>query len=144
MHRFLKLFSANFYFSINKNLKVVMLDKIRKNWKTILIVILMVFGLNKCTQSCNRQIKIDEQTFEIKQLDSTLQEKNSEIVSLKRDTSDYLNRIRMYDKFGKQTDEYIRQRNYTDSLNAINSAKQKAQTEELIRQNRKLLNNKNK
>lgn len=121
-----------------------MLDKIRKNWKTILIVILMVFGLNKCTQSCNRQIKIDEQTFEIKQLDSTLQEKNSEIVSLKRDTSDYLNRIRMYDRFGKQTDEYIRQRNYTDSLNAINSAKQKAQTEELIRQNRKLLNNKNK
>ena len=121
-----------------------MLDKIRKNWKTILIVILMVFGLNKCTQSCNRQIKTDEQTFEIKQLDSTLQEKNSEIVSLKRDTSDYLNRIRMYDKFGKQTDEYIRQRNYTDYLNAINSAKQKAQTEELIRQNRKLLNNKNK
>ena len=50
----------------------------------------------------------------------------------------------MYDKFGKQTDEYIRQRNYTDYLNAINSAKQKAQTEELIRQNRKLLNNKNK
>ena len=111
-----------------------MLDKTRKNWKTILIVILIVFGLNKCTQSCNRQIKIDEQTFEIKQLDSTLQEKNSEIFSLKRDTSDYLNRIRMYDKFGKQTDEYIRQRNYTDYLNAINSAKQKAQTEELIRQ----------
>ena len=121
-----------------------MLDKIKKNWKIILIVILMVFGLNKCTQSCNRQIKIDEQIFKIEQLDSALQEKNSEIVSLKRDTSDYLNRIRMYDKFGKQTDEYIRQRNYTDYLNAINSAKQKAQTEELIRQNRKLLNNKNK
>ena len=49
----------------------------------------------------------------------------------------------MYDKFGKQTDEYIRQRNYSDSLNAVNSAKQKAQTEELIRQNRALLNKKN-
>ena len=115
-----------------------MLDKFKKNWKTILIVILIVFCLDKCTQSCNRQIKIDEQTTKIEQLDSTLQEKNSEIVSLKRDTSDQLNRIRMYDKFGKQTNEYIRQRNHTDSLNAINSAKQKAQTDELIRQNREL------
>lgn len=121
-----------------------MLDKIKKNWKIILIVILIVFGLNKCTQSCNRQTKIDKQKVKIEQLDSTLQDKNSEIVSLKRDTSDYLNRIRMYDKFGKQTDEYIRQRNYSDSLNAVNSAKQKAQTEELIRQNRALLNKKNK
>lgn len=121
-----------------------MLDKIKKNWKTILIIILVIFGLNKCTQSCSRQIKIDEQTIKIEQLDSVLQEKNSEIVSLKRDTCDYLNRIRMYDKFGKQTDEYIRQRNYTDSLNAINSEKQKAQTDELIRQNRELLQKSNK
>ena len=63
---------------------------------------------------------------------------------MKRDTSDYLNRIRMYDKFDRQTDEYIRQRNYADSLNAANTAKQKAQTDELIRQNRELLNKKNK
>ena len=117
-----------------------MLDKIKNNWKIILIAILMLFSLNKCTQSCNRQIKINEQTIKIEQLDSTLQAKNDEIISLKRDTTDYLNRIRMYDKFGKQTDEYIRQRNHTDSLNAINSAKQKAQTDELIRQNRELLN----
>ena len=121
-----------------------MLDKIKKNWKTILIIVLTLFSLNKCTQSCNRQSKIDKQNVKIEQLDSTLQEKNSEIVSLKRDTSDYLNRIRMYDKFGKQTDEYIKQRNRTDSLNAANSAKQKAQTDELIRQNRELLNRKNK
>lgn len=129
---------------INKNIKPTMLDKIKKNWKTILIIVLILFSLNKCTQSCNRQSKIDKQNVKIEQLDSTLQEKNSEIVSLKRDTSDYLNRIRMYDKFGKQTDEYIKQRNRTDSLNAANSAKQKAQTDELIRQNRELLNRKNK
>ena len=129
---------------LNKNLKTTMLDKIKKNWKNILIIILTIFSLNKCSHSCNKQIKIDEQTTKILQLDSTLQEKNYEIISLKRDTSDYLNRIRMYDKFGKQTDEYIRQRNYTDYLNAINSAKQKAQTEELIRQNRELLQKSNK
>lgn len=121
-----------------------MLDKIKKNWKIIFIVILILFGLNKCTQSCNRQSKINEQATKIEQLDSILQEKNSEIVSLKRDTTEYLNRIRLYDKFGKQTDEYIRQRNHTDSLNAVNSAKQKAQTDELIRQNRELLKNKNR
>lgn len=129
---------------LNKNLKTTMLDKIKKNWKNILIIVLILFGFNKCTQSCNRQTKIDKQTVNIEQLDSTLKEKNSEITSLKRDTSDYLNRIRMYDKFGKQTDEYIKQRNYTDSLNAANTAKQKAQTDELIRQNRELLNKKNK
>ena len=129
---------------LNKNLKTTMLDKIKKNWKNILIIVLILFGFNKCTQSCNRQIKIDDQTVNIEQLDSTLKEKNSEITSLKRDTSDYLNRIRMYDKFGKQTDEYIKQRNYTDSLNAANTAKQKAQTDELIRQNRELLNKQNK
>ncbi len=123
---------------------MIMLDKIKKNWKIILIVILLLFGLNKCTQSCNRQTKIDEQTTKIEQLDSALQKKNSEVVSLKRDTSDYLNRIRMYDKFGKETNDYIRQRNHTDSLNAVNIARQKAQTEELIRQNRELLNKKNK
>ena len=121
-----------------------MLDKLKKNWKNILIIVLILFGLNKCTQSCNRQTKIDEQTVKIKQLDSTLQEKNSEIISLERDTSDYLYRIRMYDKFDRQTDEYIRQRNYADSLNAANTAKQKDQTDELIRQNRELLNKKNK
>ena len=123
---------------------MIMLDKIKKNWQIILIVILLLFGLNKCTQSCNRQTKIDEQTTKIEQLDSALQKKNSEVVSLKRDTSDYLNRIRMYDKFGKETNDYIRQRNHTDSLNAVNIARQKAQTEELIRQNRELLNKKNK
>ena len=114
-----------------------MLEKIKRNWKIILIVILFIFGLNKCTQSCNRQIQIDEQTKKINQLDSALNSKISETESLKRDTCDYLNRIRMYDKFGKQTDEYIKQRNHTDSINAVNLAKQKAQTDALINQLKK-------
>lgn len=121
-----------------------MLDKIKHNWKNILIFILLIFGLNKCTQSCNRQTTIDKQTKTILTLDSTLTSKNSEITALKRDTCEYLNRIRMYDKFGKQTDEYIRQRNRTDSINAVNSARQKAQTDELIKQNRELINKTNK
>ena len=41
--------------------------------------VLILFGFNKCTQSCNRQIKIDDQTVNIEKLDSTLKEKNSEI-----------------------------------------------------------------
>ena len=121
-----------------------MLDKIKHNWKNILIFILLIFGLNKCTQSCNRQTTIDEQTKTILTLDSTLTSKNSEITVLKRDTCEYLNRIRMYDKFVKQTDEYIRQRNRTDSINAVNSARQKLQTDELIKQNRELINKTNK
>ena len=115
-----------------------------KNWKIVALVILILFALNKCTQSCNRANKIDKLSKEIVTKDSIIEVKENQVKALVRDTTDYANQIRMYSKFGKQTDEYIRQRNHTDSLNAINSAKQKAQTEELIRQNRALLNKKNK
>ena len=68
--------------------------------------------------------------------------KENQVKALVIDTTDYANQIRMYSKFGKQTDEYIRQRNITDSINAINAAKQKAQTDALIKQIKKQSNEK--
>ena len=117
-----------------------MLNKIKKNWKNILLVIFALFSLNKCTQSCNRASKIDTLNTEIIIRDSIIKDYDIRVKNLERDTIDYLNQIRMYTKFGKQTDEYIRQRNITDSINAVNNAKQKAQTDALIRQNRELIN----
>lgn len=118
-----------------------MIEKIKANWKVILIWVLLLFSLNKCSQSCNRQVVIDKQTVHIEQLDSTISVLSDEANGLRRDTADYLNRIRMYQGFGKSQDEMIRKQAVADSLNAVNNAKQKAQTDELIRQNKKLIEN---
>ena len=113
-----------------------------KNWKIVALVILILFALNKCTQSCNRANKIDKLSKEIVTKDSIIEVKENQVKVLVRDTTEYANQIRMYSKFGKQTDKYIRQRNNTDSINAINAAKQKAQTDALIKQIKKQSNEK--
>lgn len=49
-----------------------MIEKIKKNWKNILLIVVAFFALNKCTQSCNRQTTIDKQNAQIEVLDSTI------------------------------------------------------------------------
>jgi peptidoglycan hydrolase CwlO-like protein len=56
-----------------------MIEKIKKNWKTILIVLLVLFSLNKCTVSCNRQGVIDKQNVEIVKQDSLIKAQNDSI-----------------------------------------------------------------
>ena len=63
-----------------------MIEKIKKNWKNILLVIVAFFALNKCTQSCNRQTTIDKQSTQIETLDSI-------ITALKADTLAKAHRI---------------------------------------------------
>lgn len=113
-----------------------------KNWKVVALVLFVFFALNKCTQSCNRANKICKLSKEIAMKDSIIEVKENQVKALVRDTTEYANQIRMYSKFGKQTDEYIRQRNITDSINAVNVAKQKAQTDALIKQIKKQSNEK--
>lgn len=48
------------------------MDKIKKHWKEILIGLLIVFSLNKCTVACNRDTKISKQEIEIVQKDSII------------------------------------------------------------------------
>ena len=52
------------------------MEQIKKHWKNILLVILLLFSLSKCTQSCNRAGEIDKITTEttqvINQKDSTI------------------------------------------------------------------------
>jgi len=45
---------------------------IKKNWKIILIVLLVVFSLNKCTVACNRDTKINKQQIELVKKDSII------------------------------------------------------------------------
>ena len=48
------------------------MEFIKKNWKNILIVLLVLFGMNKCTVSCNRGTKINNQQVELLQKDSII------------------------------------------------------------------------
>lgn len=72
-----------------------MIEKIKKNWQVILICVLVLFSMNKCTVSCNRQGEIDRLNAQIEQMDSTykydVSERDSEI-ELLMDSLDDLNK----------------------------------------------------
>ena len=48
-----------------------MLQKIKSHWKEILFMIVALFALNKCTQSCNRQNTIETLEKTVLRQDST-------------------------------------------------------------------------
>jgi peptidoglycan hydrolase CwlO-like protein len=48
------------------------MEFIKKNWKNILIVLLVLFGMNKCTVSCNRGTTINKQQVELLHKDSVI------------------------------------------------------------------------
>ena len=108
------------------------MNKLKKNWQLIVIVLLLLFSVSKCTQSCNRQGLINKQTQQIEMLDSLCTSQDQMIQFLIKDTADYLNQIRMYQGFDKH-------RNYTDSINNANLQKQREQTQSLVNQNQSLI-----
>ena len=58
---------------MNINIKnTYKMEFIKKNWKIILIALLIVFSLNKCTVACNRDTKINKQQIELVQKDSII------------------------------------------------------------------------
>lgn len=118
---------------INSKNKISLSSKLKKNWQIIVIAVLFIFGMSKCTQSCNRQSIIDKQISQIEKLDSTCNSQKQTIDFLVKDTADYLNQIKMYQTFDKRRD-------YSDSINNANLEKQRAQTQDLINQNKKLMN----
>ena len=60
-----------------------MMKFIKKNWKIILIVLLVIFSLNKCTVACNRSHTIDNQATEIVKKDSIIKSKSDSLNILK-------------------------------------------------------------
>lgn len=59
------------------------MEYIKKNWKIILISILIVFSLNKCTVACNRDTKINKQNIELVQKDSIIKAQTDSLNILK-------------------------------------------------------------
>ena len=48
------------------------MNYIKKHWKEILIALLVVFSLHKCTVACNRDTKISKQQIALVQKDSII------------------------------------------------------------------------
>ena len=83
---------------------------LKRNWKNIVIVILILFSLNRCTIACNRSYKINEHENKIEKLDSVIKVQYDEISNLKRDIISYKDKLGIYDTFNKE-------RNKQDSIN---------------------------
>ena len=54
-------------------------EYIKDNWKIILIILLLLFGVSKCTSSCNRGNQIDKLNYQIVQMDSIITSNGIEI-----------------------------------------------------------------
>jgi len=59
------------------------MEFIKKNWKIILIAILVAFSLNKCTVACNRDTKLNKQAIELVKKDSIIKAQSDSLNILK-------------------------------------------------------------
>ena len=64
-----------------------LVEKIKQHWKVILICLLAMMWMSKCTTSCSRGKEIERQAKEIAVLDSTITSKDSLIRELMFDIS---------------------------------------------------------
>ena len=62
--------------------KETLIDKIKRNWKNILLIILILFSVSKCTSSCTRGKQIDKLNYQIVQMDSVIHTNGIELDKL--------------------------------------------------------------
>lgn len=71
------------------------MDWLKNHWKEVVIGILVIFGLNKCTQSCNRQTTINEKVSQITVIENT----KDSIINVLNDSIGKLNiRLQVYEE----------------------------------------------
>ncbi len=71
------------------------MDWLKNHWKEVIIGILVIFGLNKCTQSCNRQTTIDEKVSQITVIENT----KDSVINVLNDSIGKLNiRLQVYEE----------------------------------------------
>ncbi len=78
------------------------MDKLKKNWKMILIIFLILFGMNKCTVSCNRGSKLNKANKEIIVKDSTIKVMEDSIKSLNVTIANLTDKNGMLSEFNKK------------------------------------------
>lgn len=101
------------------------MDKIKKNWKEILICILILFGINKCTVSCNRGSKLNKANQEIVYKDSVNKVMVDSIKNLNITISN------LSDKNG-MLKEFNRLQSKSDSLNRVTQKEQMNQVKNIV------------
>lgn len=101
------------------------MEKLKKNWKTILIVLLVVFSLNKCTVSCNRGSKLTQAEQTISTQDSTIKAMTDSIKSLNVTIANLTDKNGMLSEFNKQQSK-------SDSLNRATQKEQMRQVNSVI------------
>ena len=95
-----------------------MKDFLNKHWKNIVIVILVLFSLNKCTVSCNRGNKLKQTNVEIMQRDSVITDMNDTIKHLKAEIQILNEKLTGIQNVANAKDEAIR--NITEAKKNIN------------------------
>ena len=101
------------------------MNKLKKNWKEILIAILILFGMNKCTVSCNRGSKLNKANQEIVYKDSLNKVMTDSIKSLNVTIAN------LVDKNGMLS-EFNRQQTKSDSLNRATQKEQLNQVKNMV------------
>ena len=101
------------------------MNKLKKNWKEILIVLLILFGMNKCTVSCNRGSKLNKANKEIVYKDSLNKAMVDSIKSLNVTIAN------LADKNGMLS-EFNRQQTKSDSLNRAAQKEQLNQVKNMV------------
>ena len=101
------------------------MNKLKKNWKEILIVLLILFGMNKCTVSCNRGSKLNKANKEIVYKDSLNKVMTDSIKSLNVTIAN------LSDKNGMLS-EFNRQQTKSDSLNRAAQKEQLNQVKNMV------------
>ena len=101
------------------------MNKLKKNWKEILIVLLILFGMNKCTVSCNRRSKLNKANQEIVYKDSLNKVMADSIKSLN------VTIVNLTDKNGMLS-EFNRQQTKSDSLNRATQKEQLNQVKNMV------------
>jgi hypothetical protein len=117
-----------------------LVEKIKQHWKVILICLLTMMWMSKCTTSCSRGKEIERQAKTIEVLDSTITSKDSLIrelmfdISMKEGLLDAAdkhsenftsiasdNQIILLDKVSKLSSENSRLKNLVNGLTKENS-----------------------
>ena len=101
------------------------MNKLKKNWKEILIVLLILFGMNKCTVSCTRGSKLNKANQEIVYKDSLNKAMADSIKSLNVTIAN------LADKNGMLS-EFNRQQTKSDSLNRAAQKEQLNQVKNMV------------
>ena len=94
------------------------MEFIKKHWKEILLALLIVFSLNKCTVACNRDTKINKLQTEIVQKDSIINKQKEDLDVLKIRWADAMSNQSTYQGLALGTKKEL-----LDSINILQTEK---------------------